>query len=142
MRPKSIVNFERLVLLYLAVGLLNTYLVWDQTVASLQGQGAAMGSGTILTIQAITVALYLLLLWFISRKGSPVAKWIYVVIGALSLVVGVVGFQQTLSLGTLSLILSIVQYVLLLVTIWLLFRPDAKAWFSDGRGGAESDTFR
>jgi len=141
MRPKSIVTFERLVLLYLAIGLLHAYLVWDQTMASMQAQGAGLGSGTIIIIQAITVALYLLLIWFISRKGSPVAKWIYVVLGGVSLVVGLVGIQQAISLGTLPLILTIVQYVLLLVTIWLLFRPDSKAWFSDGRGGADSDAF-
>jgi hypothetical protein len=142
MRPKSIVNFERLVLLYLAIGLLHAYLVWDQTMASLQSQGAALGSGTVMTIQAVTVALYLLLVWFISRKGSPVAKWIYIVIGGLSLVFGLVGMQETISLGTVPVILSVTQYVLLLVTIWLLFRPDSKAWFNDGRGGADSDTFR
>ena len=142
MRPKSIVTFERLVLLYLAIGLFYAYLVWDQTMASLQAQGAALGSDTVMTIQAITVALYLLLVWFISRKGSPVAKWIYVVLSGLSLVLGLIGIQQTMALGTVPLILSVVQYVLLLATIWLLFRPDAKTWFSDGRGGVESDTFR
>ncbi|MDP8914459.1 MAG: hypothetical protein M3N39_12910 [Pseudomonadota bacterium] len=142
MRPKSIVTFEWLVLLYLAIGVLYAYLVWDQTMASLKAQGAALGSGAIITIQAITVALYLLLVWFISRKGSPVAKWIYVVLGGLGLVLGLVGIQQTISLGTLPLILAIAQYVLTLITIWLLFRPDSKAWFSDGRGGVDSDTFR
>ena len=142
LRPKSIVTFERLVLLYLAIGLFYAYLVWDQTMASLQAQGAALGSDTVMTIQAITVALYLLLVWFISRKGSPVAKWIYVVLSGLSLVLGLIGIQQTMALGTVPLILSVVQYVLLLGTIWLLFRPDAKTWFSAGRGGGEGDTFR
>ena len=142
MRPKSIVNFERLVLLYLAIGLLYAYLVWDETMSSMQAQGAALNSGTVITIQAITVALYLLLVWFIARKGSPVAKWIYVVLSGLSLALGLVSIQQTISFGTFPLIISIVQYALILITIWLLFRPDAKAWFSDGRGGAESDSFR
>lgn len=142
MRPNSIVTFERLVLLYLAIGVLYAYLVWDETMSSLQAQGVALGSGTIITIQAITVAFYLLLVWFISRKGSPVAKWIYVVLGGLGLVLGLIGIQQTISLGTLPLILAIAQYVLTLVTIWLLFRPDSKTWFSDGRGGVDAETFR
>lgn len=142
MRPKSIVNFERLVLLSILVGIVNAFLVWDQTQASLQAQGAALGSGTLITIQAITIALYLLLLWFISRKGSPVAKWIYVVLAALGLVIGLTGIQQTASFGTLPLLITIVQYVITLITIWLLFRPDSKAWFSDGRGGVDTDTFR
>ena len=142
MRPKSIVTFERLVLLGIILGIVNAFLVWDQTQAALQAQGTAVGSSTVITIQAITVALYLLLVWFISRKGSPVAKWIYVVIAGLGLVLGLVGIQQTLAFGTVPAIITIVQYVLTLASIWMLFRPDAKAWFSDGRGGAEADTSR
>jgi hypothetical protein len=142
MRPKSIVTFERLVLLGIVLGIINAFMVWDQSQAALQAQGTAVGSGTVIAIQAITVALYLLLVWFISRKGSPVAKWIYVVIAGLGLVIGLAGIQQTLAFGTVPLIIAIIQYVLTLVSIYLLFRPDAKAWFSDGRGGADADTFR
>ena len=142
MRPKSIVTFERLVLLGIIIGLINAFLVWDQTKAALQAQATPMSSNTVLTVQAITVALYLLLVYFISRKGSPIAKWIYVVIAGLGLVLGLVGIQQTMEFGTIPLLITLVQYVLSLASIWLLFRPDAKAWFNDGRGGSETDSFR
>ena len=142
MRPKSIVTFERLVLLGIIIGLINAFLVWDQTTAALQAQANPMSSNTVMIIQAVTVALYLLLVYFISRKGSPIAKWIYVVLAGLGLIVGLFGIQQTMEYGTVPLLITIVQYVLSLVSIWLLFRPDAKAWFNDGRGGSETDSFR
>ena len=134
MRPPSIVTFERVVLLSLALGVLNSFLVWDQAVAAVSATGTGMGPGSIIGIQVVTLALYLLLLWFISRKGSPVAKWIYVVLAVLGLVMGLVGIRQTMSYGTLPLIISGAQYVLTLISVWLLFRPDAKAYFGDGRG--------
>ncbi len=132
MRPPSIVNFERVVLLGLALGVLSSFLTWDDTVAAVSATG--MGSGTVIAIQAVTIALYLILLWFISRKGSPVAKWIYVVISVISLAIGLAGFGQIMKSGALQLILTLAQYALALVSLWLLFRPDAKAYFEDGRG--------
>ncbi len=132
MRPASIVNFERVVLLSLALGLIGAYLIWDQTMQT--ASAAGMGSGTLVTIQAVTIGLYLLLLYFIARKGSPVAKWIYVALAVLGLVVGVAGFQQTMQYGTLPLIITIIQYALTLYSLYLLFRPDSKAYFADGRG--------
>jgi hypothetical protein len=138
MRPKSIVMFERLVLLGILLGIVSSFLVRDQAEAALAAQGTAMGSGTLLTIQAVTIALYLLLLWFISRKGSPIAKWIYVVLAGLGLVVGLAGISQTMEFGVLPMILTLAQYAITIYTIYLLFRPDAKAWFNDGRGDADT----
>lgn len=141
MRPASIVLFERLVLLSILIGIANTILVWDQLNAEVAQQG--VGTGMVLGIQGVTIALYLLLIWFITRKGSPVAKWIYVVFAALGLVVGLLGIGQAFAMGTLSGVLSIIGYVLAVVTIWLLFRPDAKAWFADGRSATpDPDVFR
>jgi predicted membrane channel-forming protein YqfA (hemolysin III family) len=137
MRPASIVLFERLVLLGIVLGIINTVLVWDELNAQVAQTG--MGSGAVIGIQVVTTLLYLLLIWFISRHGSPVAKWIYVVLAGIGLVVGLAGIGQTMELGMTSAILSIVSYVITAVAIWLLFRPDSKAWFSDGRGGGNAD---
>jgi hypothetical protein len=134
MRPPSIVNFMRVVLISLAIGILATWLSWDRVQAMVAASGSGMGTSTILIIQGITIALYLLLIWFIYAHGSPVAKWIYVVLCGLGLVVGLFGFRQTLSYGTLPALLAAVQYLLSILSLWLLFRPDSKAWFSEGRG--------
>ncbi len=142
MRPNSIVMFERLVLLGILLGIINSFLVWDQMQAALGAQGTAVGSGTVVTIQAITIALYLLLVWFISRKGSPIAKWIYIVLAGIGLIMGIMGIEQTMAFGSLAMLLTLVQYAITIATIYLLFRPDAKAWFSDGRGEVREDSFR
>lgn len=133
MRPKSIVLFERLVLLGLILGLVNAFLVSGRMEAMLAAQGKGMTMGTVYLIQAVTIALYLLLVWFISRKGSPIAKWIYVVIAVLGFVIGIAGLRQAMEFGTVPLIINLAQYAITLATIYLLFRPDAKAWFNDGR---------
>ncbi len=131
MRPPSIVNFTRVVLLSLAIGILATWLSWAKVEEAVAASG--MGTGAILGIQGVTIALYLVLIWFIYAHGSPVAKWIYVVLSVLGLVVGLIGFGQTLSYGTVPAILAAIQYILSIISLWLLFRPDSKAWFSEGR---------
>ena len=138
MRPKSIILFERLVLLGIVLNIISSLLVYEQVEAMIAAQGQGVGTSTVYVIQAIIIALYLLLVWFISRHGSPVAKWIYVVLAGIGLVAGLVGIGQTMALGTIPAILAIIQYALTAATIWLLFRPDAKAWFNEGRGGGES----
>lgn len=140
MRPQSIVNFERVVLASILLGIVNTALIWDDLQAAMATTG--MGTGLVLGIQAVTIALYLLLIWFISRKGSPVAKWIYVVLCVIGLVFGLLGLGEAMRLyGTVPLVITIVQYLLSLASLWLLFRPDSKAWFSDGRGPVDPNVF-
>lgn len=141
MRPQSIILFERLVLLGIVLGIVNTVLIWDQLNAQVAVTG--MGPNTVIGIQVVTILLYLLLIYFISRRGSPVAKWIYVVLAGLGLIASLTSIGQTMAMGAISAVLSIVSLVLTAVTIWLLFRPDAKAWFADGRSAApDPDVFR
>lgn len=131
MRPRSIVMFERIVIVSLLLGILNAYLSWDHLSAQVAAQGAT--SDSIITAQAIMTAIYLLLIWLIARKARPVAKWIYVVLTAIGVVIAVAGIGQTLTMGMASVAVSLFQNILLIASLWLLFRPDAKAWFADGR---------
>jgi chromate transport protein ChrA len=140
-RPVSIVNFERVVLASLALGIAGTFLARDVMLAEATKQG--VGSGFVFGVQAVMIAINLALLWFVARKASPVAKWIYVVLTAVFTVLGVIGlFNPDSPLSTLSRIIAAVGYGLSLISIWLLFRPDSNAWFSDGRGGDEPDPYR
>lgn len=134
MRPQSIVNFERAVLAGLALGLVNTALTWNQINAT--AADAGMGTGFLVSIQAVTIVVTLLLLWFIARKASPVAKWIYVVITVLGLIGGLFSVSTLLEGGVVSVAIVAVQYLLSIASLWFLFRPDATAWFNDGRGDA------
>jgi hypothetical protein len=145
MRPNSIVNFERIVILSILIGILNTWLSWGKMLAMAQAQAEAqggavkVGSTFLITVQVVFIAIYLLLVWLISRKGSPIAKWIYVVLAGLSLIAAVFGLGKMAAYGTLPLVLAIAQHLLTLVSLWLLFQPDAKAWFAEGRTADPAD---
>ena len=132
MRPKSIVNFERIVILSILFGIVSSFITRAKMEAMMAGK-PHLSSGTTLGIQIVMILLYLLLIYFISRKGSPVAKWIYVVLCVLGLVFGLVGLPLMMQMGPLPLVIAIVQYALSIVSLWLLFRPDSKAWFAEGR---------
>lgn len=134
MRPKSIVTFERIVLTIIAIGIVNGLLSREQTAAT--AADAGMGPGVVLGIQIFGIAVNLLLMWFIARKASPVAKWIYVVLTALGLVAGLAGVGKLFEGNTVAAVLTVVTFALSAFSLYLLFRPDANAWFNDGRGTA------
>ena len=99
MRPKSIVNFERIVILSILFGIVSSFVTRAKMEAMMAGK-PHLSSGTTLGIQIVMILLYLLLIYFISRKGSPVAKWIYVVLCVLGLVFGLVGLPLMMQMGT------------------------------------------
>jgi hypothetical protein len=71
----------------------------------------------------------LLLMWLIARRRSVVAKWIWILlsIAGLALMVPAIG---TVLRGPLpDVLLQLAQLVLTLLSVWMLLRPDAAAWF-------------
>ena len=128
MRPASIVNFERAVLLMIVFGLAGALLRWDESVAYVAQQG--YGEGLLIAIQAISFGLLLLLMWLIARRRSVIAKWIYVVLGVAGIALSVPSLGDTLGGPLPLLLLQVAQWVLTIVSIWLLFRPDAREWFA------------
>ncbi len=142
MRPNSIIMFERLFLASLVVGLVGLALTYQQSVDALANDPATaalgLGGGALLGIVVFSYAISLLLWYFIARRASTVAKWIFIVILALGLVslVGVVTGPWTL-----ETILNVVVYGLEVVAAGFLFQPDAKAWFASRGAAADPDTF-
>jgi chromate transport protein ChrA len=134
MRPASIVKFERVVLLIILLGLATVVMDYDGAYAPIRRLG--YGENFFMAAYALSIAVIVLLLWLIARRASAVAKWIYVVIYAVALVLAALSFSDTLRLPPAKLILQLVQWALTIFSIWLLFRPDASAWFarSDGDG--------
>jgi hypothetical protein len=139
-RPVSIVYFERAVLLSILLGLLNTYLMWDRIVAQIADLG--YGPGFVVAVQIISYGVLLLLLWLIAYRRSNVARWTYVVLAALGLVSGLTGIREMLALDPLFLAISAVQYLISIVSIVLLFRPDARRWFDKNHAPVDADVFR
>ena len=149
LRPTSITNFERCYLGSIALGFIILALTWNSQLALLarnpataQLSGGAI-YGSLLTGLVIGAVVAILLWYFAARRASVVAKWIIVVFFAF----GVLSLLNSLSKGMvppgLGGVLTIANIVLQGVAVWMLFKPDAKAWFADrGRSANIGDTFR
>lgn len=131
MRPQSIIRFEQFYLGAIVLGLVNSFLNWDTSLAQMQADPAAaqmFGSGFLMAVTAIGVAIQLLLWFFIARKASVVAKWILVVFFLL----GLLGVALSLaSVSGLPMILSLLVITLQGLAVYMLFRPDAVAWLNN-----------
>jgi len=133
--------FDWLFLGSLAVSAAGVVISWQPMMAQLAAQpGVAelgIGSGFLAGAIAVAFAISLLLWFLVSRKASSVAKWILIVLAAVSLisVPGMLGGPWNL-----STILGLISYVLEIAALGFLFRPDARAWFT-GDTNAEPATF-
>ncbi|HEX8484281.1 hypothetical protein [Sphingomonas sp.] len=132
-RPISIVRFDYCYLGALVVGAVNAALNWQRYTAmpAVRDAQVMFGAWYLPTVTAIGYLIPLLLWYFVARRGSVVAKWIVVVLFGL----GMVGLLIALAMGTMASglggVLSVVAIVLNAVAVWLLFRPDARAWFGE-----------
>jgi len=131
MRPRSVVTFERLALLAVAVAVVVTAFTWNGNAAAYRRSG--YGPEILWLLTAVEFAVGLLLIFLISRKGSGIAKWILVVLTAVGVVELGMGMGDRLGGGWVG-IAEIAKMLLLVGAVSFLFRADAKPWFS--RGGA------
>jgi hypothetical protein len=133
-RPQSIIWFERCFLASIALGALNTAMSWSRVrdlVAATEG-AAILPSWFLPVTLIVGIGINLLLWYFAARRSATVAKWVIVVFFGLS----VLSIARALMSGIVPPTLNIfagVAFVLQAVAVWMLFRPDAKAWFARDR---------
>lgn len=143
MRPASIVRFDQIFLGAIALGIANTVLSYDSTMAQLEADPAAAelgmaGPGFVIGASVFGFAISLLLWFFIARRASKVAKWILVVFT----VIGVLGVPLALfEVPLVQAAITVVTALMQLAALWFLFRPDALAWFEHGPKGMDPATF-
>jgi len=141
MRPSSIVMFDRLFLASLAVSLvslaLNYGVIAQQFAGTPEMAAIGVGVGFFAGILAVSYAISLLLWFLVAHKASNVAKWILVVLAAISLISlpGMLGGPWDL-----TAILGLASYVLEIAALGFLFRDDARAWLR-GQLPTDSTTF-
>lgn len=147
MRPNSILWFERLFLISLVIGIINTALSYEDNLAMLQADPGAeklgFGGGFVLITAAFSFGLMLLLWYFIARRASPVAKWILVALTVL----GILSMPSSLAMiakqNIYGVIIPILLTLLQIAALVFFFRQDAKAWFaSRGRMDHDPEIFR
>lgn len=126
MRPRTIVITEILFALSIALALLRDLLMWGRIneIAAEEGVPAAP-----VPLLIFMHGLWLLLYWFITRRRSIDAKWIYTALAGFGLVSSVFGIAAVLDQEPARVAISLAEDALTLAALVLLFTPSANAWF-------------
>lgn len=136
-RPGSILWFERLLVLALAIDLAVNLASWGTISNRLTAQGL---SPSPLLIGLIALASPLFggtLLYFVARRRSRLARWVITILVALgTLAFGVVIFNGSAAQWTLVFALTVVAELIKLLAVTRLFTAEAKAWFAAPRPSA------
>ena len=135
MRPVSMIRFEQLYLLSLAIGFVTAMFGREQSMATAQASG--LGVGVVIAIQALMLASMLFLILFVSRRASVVAKWILIALFVAGLAVMAVN-SEALFRGGIMTIVQIVQILLQLAAMFFLFTPESRRWFEGAAPDARS----
>ena len=134
MRPNAIRWFDRLMLAVFALSVLGGALNYPAARAQLAANAASarLGSGFLIGIMAFTLGIILLFWYLIARRASNVAKWIWIVLFVIGLAMlpSSLGRMVQTDLGPVKAMLGVINTVLQGVAIFMLFRPDARAWFA------------
>jgi hypothetical protein len=151
MRPRSIVLFERLYGLNIALAVVS--LVWIYHRLNLMSPDFPAGAPTGMRqymalatagVAAVSIAIRLLLWFFVARRGSNVARWAFVIFFVLT-IGGLFRAFDLHARGTMSMFgtgLWMLDFLTKTICVWWLFRPDAVAWFRGERvSGDLHDTF-
>ena len=146
MRPRSIELFDRTYLGQLALGFVIGIINWSNLSATLETPGLkalGVGSNFLIGIMVLSLIFSLLIWYFIARRASNIAKWIYVVVTGIGSF-GVIGsLNNPFAPKGLLLVGNIVVVVLQLYAAWLLFKPDAVEWLETkgANGPGDPKTF-
>ena len=133
MRPASIVMFERIFLASLVLSVVSFVIGYDAMSEQMANEPAlqqlGIGSGFMIGGMVVSLAIYLLLWYFIARQASNIAKWILVVFTGLGIASLVYAFATVGITGELNELLSLAYYALGVAAVAFLFKPDAETWF-------------
>lgn len=130
--PPSIRRFRLVYGLVVLLSAINVVLIWPTLNASVARNPALGGAGPAvqMTVVLIGLAIPALIWWFAGFRRSRIARV------ALILIVGVAVFSLLRALAVGQLVLDtvgsmrLVALVLQVLALVLLFRPDARLWFS------------
>ena len=135
MRPSSIELFEKFYLGAIAFSLVGFAMgVRQSRIAAQSGEAnaVAMHPGFVAIAIAVSLAISLLLWYFVARRPSTVAKWIIVVLVAVGFASELNSLANPLVPQDLMMIVGLVANSLQVFAVWMLFQQDAVAWL-DGK---------
>ncbi len=127
-RPKSIIWFERFFVASVLSETIDMFVHWDSYFFD-QGGDAEARQILVITMALATVlgyAVQIALWYFIAYRASNIARWVLVIITALSLLMSAV-FYQGYS-GSELIFLAVTQS-LMLISILCMFLRGSREWF-------------
>lgn len=146
-RPQAILWFERLYGASVVVSIVDLVLQWDDITVE-EEFGAETHMMFVVTVALVVIMAYavLLALWyFISHRASGIAKWLLVLISAVSIGLGAMDIAD---FDRIPLAFFLVYQALTWIAIVMLFRADARTWFRSkgkialGDSSSLNDVFR
>ena len=136
-RPASIILFERVFLASLLLSLADSVFNWSTLIDQINVAPGASPRVVDFLIEGMTFVLliYLLLWYFIARRGANVARIIWTVLFAFGVFGVIAMFFQATPLSVK--IIPLISFALQAYGVFLLYRPDAKPWFSSNKDDLE-----
>jgi len=133
MRPASIIRFEQLYLIAMAINLVADVLGWGAVSAAVKRSPelAAVGPMVPLIGIAIVYAAMIALWYFAARRASVVAKWLLAAWFVISTCALALGLMRGIDLSMVAL-LGLAAFLLRAWAVSYLFKPDADVWFAKG----------
>lgn len=128
MKPRSIVIFQRLLLTFSLLTILNIVGHYSALRALALHKGASP-AGPLLGI-LVAAGFYGLFRIAIGGRASNIGKWLFVVVTAVALITVPINFPETMAIGLSYAALDGFSFLLQLAAVAVLFRRDASAWLT------------
>jgi hypothetical protein len=127
-RPKSVVWYERLAWTSFALGLASA-AANPATLAKYYGR-YPIGYPIII---AVVLVAQLIWIWLVARKRQNWTRWISLIAILVSMPTAIWEIEERFRINPVASSLYYLGYALLTVSVMLLFREDAREWFSRKR---------
>ena len=149
-KPGSLWQFERVLALATLIELFNQIITLRHAKKVLSDPVLAeigLGIGTYIGISIAGVGFALLVWFYIVRRASKAARIGFTGLVVLAVFQLATNFSTSLSLPPATQFVRIASLSVQVYAVWLLYRPDSRAWFAKGIGRApapqrHSDRYR
>lgn len=125
-KPKSITLFNWLNLAATLVGIANIFAHYA-LLRNLAISNGASPAGPILGVFFL-ITSYLIFWFFIYRRGSNIAKRVFVAVTVISVAMIPFNLRGVVAVGLAYAVIDSIAFILQIAAVAMLFRSDAKAW--------------
>jgi di/tricarboxylate transporter len=123
--PRNVVRFERLMYSSLGLGIV-VYLPLDW-------RFVVAGDATFITVLAIVVGLYVLVVWLVARRRQNWLRWVLLILLVVGVPFSLKGIYEGYRASPLIAITTTIQDLMQGLALYFVFTRDARPWFRKSR---------